>query len=167
MNRWGFFLLWLGNLWSLPGQAQTAPSSRLSYDSATKTLTFDLEAEAPGAAGPFGFNGSANGAATFVVPAGCIAVINFVNLDGTPRSAELVADTDPLPSVGGDPAIVGAYTKDVTQALLQGGKDVMRFTAPPSGSFRIICGVPGHGLSSMWIHFKVDPAANLPRWVSS
>jgi hypothetical protein len=149
MNRWGFFLLWLGNLWSLPGQAQTAPSSPLSYDSATKAVTFE------------------NGGATLVVPAGCIVIINFVNLDGTPRGAELVADTDLLPSVGGDPASAGGSTNDVTQGLPQGGKDVMRFTAPPSGSFRIMCGVPGHGLSGMWIRFPVDPAAKSPRWVPS
>ena len=29
---------------------------------------------------------------------------------------------------------------------------MMRFTAPDSGSFRIFCGVPGHGLSG-----HVDP----------
>ena len=36
-------------------------------------------------------------------------------------------------------------------------------TAPPAGgSFRIFCGVPGHGLSGMWIRFKVDPGAKAP-----
>ena len=43
----------------------------------------------------------------------------------------------------------------------------MRFTAPASGSFRIFCGVPGHGASGMWIRFKVDPAAKSPKWVTS
>ena len=76
--------------------------------------------------------------------------------------AELIADTDPMPNMGGDPAIPAAYTTDVTQGLPQGEKDVMRFSAPPSGSFRIFCGVPGHGLSGMWIRFKVDPAATSP-----
>ena len=119
MNRLRFFLLSLGSLcWAFPGTAQTAPSKWLSYDAATKTVTFALEAGAPGASGPFNF------------------------LDGTPHSADLIADTDPMPNMGGDPAIPAAYTTDVTQGLPQGGKDVMRFTAPPSGSFGIFCGRP-------------------------
>ena len=70
MNRLRFLLLSLGSLcWALPGTAQTAPSKWLSYDAATKTVTFALEAGAPGTAGPFNFNGYANGAATLVVPA--------------------------------------------------------------------------------------------------
>jgi hypothetical protein len=93
--------------------------------------------------------------------------MNFVNLDGTPHSAEIIGDTGPMPNMGITPAIPLAYTTGLTQGLPQGGKDVMRFTAPPSGSFRIICGVPGHGLSGMWIQFKVDPAAKAPSWVGA
>ena len=44
----------------------------------------------------------------------------------------------------------------------QGATDVIRFTAPDSGTYRIICGVPGHALSGMWIWLKVDPAAKAP-----
>lgn len=168
MNRLALLVLSLSSFcWARPGTAQTAPSKGLSYDAGTKTVTFALEAGAPGTAGPFNFNGYTNGAATLAVPAGSTVVMNFVNLDGTPHSAEVIADTDPMPDMGGDPAIPGAYTKDVTQGLPQGGKDVMNFTAPQSGSFRIFCGVPGHGLSGMWIRFKVDPAAKSPSWVTS
>jgi plastocyanin len=167
MNRWRFLLLALGGLgWALPGAAQTAPSKWLSYDAATKTVTFALEAGS-GASGLFNFNGYAKGAATLVVPPGSTVVMNFVNLDATAHSAELIADADPMPAVVGDPAIPGARTAAVTQGLPKGGKDVMRFTAPPRGSFRITCGVPGHGLSGMWIRLKVDPAAKSPSWVTS
>ena len=167
MNRWRFLLLSLGGLgWALPGAAQTAPSKWLSYDAATKTVTFALEAGS-GASGLFSFNGYAKGAATLVVPPGSTVVMNFVNLDATAHSAELIADADPMPAVVGNPAIPGARTAAVTQGLPKGGKDVMRFTAPPRGSFRITCGVPGHGLSGMWIRLKVDPTAKLPSWVTS
>jgi sulfocyanin len=168
MNQFRLLLLSLGSLcWALPGAAQSAPSRWLSYDAATKTVTFALEAGAPGTAGPFNFDGYTNGAATLVVPAGSTVVMNFVNLDGTPHSAEVIADADPIPTIGGDPAIPAAYTNDVTQGLPQGGKDVMRFTAPPTGSFRIVCGVPGHAASGMWIWLKVDPAAKSASWVTS
>jgi sulfocyanin len=168
MNRLRLLLLSLGSLcWAFPGTAQTAPSKGLSYDAATNTVTFALEAGAPGTSGPFNFNGYTSGAATLVVPPGSTVVMNFVNLDGTPHSAEVIADAESMPNMGGDPAIPAAYTKDLTQGLPQGGKDVMRFTAPPNGSFRIFCGVPGHGLSGMWIRFKVDPAAKSPSWATS
>ena len=51
------------------------------------------------------------------------------------------------------PVLLGSDT------VAQGGKDAMRFTAPSSGSYRIICGVPGHALSGMWIWLKIDPSA--------
>jgi sulfocyanin len=156
-----------GVSWTGAGSAQSAPSKPLSYDAASKTVTFALQAGGPGKAGPFSFNGYGNGGATLTVPGGSTVVLNFENLDGTPHSAEIIADKDPMPNQGGDPAIPAAYTKDVTQGLPQGGKDVIRFTAPPSGNFRIFCGVPGHGLSGMWIRFKVDPAAKTPSWTTS
>jgi sulfocyanin len=168
MNRLRFLLLSLGSVcWALPGTAQTAPSKSLSYDPATKTVTFALEAGAPGSAGPFNFNGYTNGGATLVVPPASTVVMNFVNLDGTPHSAVVIGDTETMPNMGGTPAIPAAYTVSLTQGLPQGGKDVMRFTAPQSGNFRIICGVPGHALSGMWIRLKVDPAAKTPSWVTS
>ena len=117
---------------------------------------------APGSSGPFNFDGYPAGGATLVVPPDCTVVINFVNDDGTPHSAEVIADKDPMPNTGGDPAIPGAYTRDVTQGLPQGATDVMRFTAPSSGNYRIFCVVPGHGLSGMWIRFKVDPTIRGP-----
>jgi hypothetical protein len=138
----------------------------LSYDAQTNTVTFQLTAGAPGANGPFNFDGYTEGRATLIVPPSSTVVMNFVNDDGTPHSAEVIADTDPMPNMGGDPAIPGAYTNDLTQGMPQSGTDVIRFTAPPTGSFRIFCGVPGHGLSGMWIRFRVDPGAKAPSLVT-
>jgi sulfocyanin len=163
MNRIGAFALLLVSVCcTTPGAAQGASSNWVSYSAATKTVTFTLEAGAPGSSGPFNFDGYTNGAATLVVPPRSTVVMNFVNHDGTPHSAELIADKDPMPAMGVDPAIPAAYTKDLTQGLPQGGKDVLRFTAPSSGSYRIFCGVPGHGLSGMWIRLKVDPSVKAP-----
>lgn len=128
----------------------------LSFDPATNTVTFKL------VAGPFAFNGFTGGGATLTVPPGSTNVMNFVQDDGTPHSAEIATGTGPIPNAGGDPAIPRAYTNKVVEGLPQGATDVMRFTAPDSGTFRIICGVPGHALSGMWIWFKVDPAAKTP-----
>jgi uncharacterized cupredoxin-like copper-binding protein len=50
----------------------------------------------------------------------------------------------------------------VVEGLPQGATDAMTFTAPDSGKYRIICGVPGHALSGMWIWMVIDPSAKTP-----
>lgn len=166
MNTLGALLFGLTALVLVPPAHAQASTQLLSYDTATNTVTFALEAGAPGTSGAFNFDGYANGQATLVVPPKSTVVMNFVNHDGTPHSAEVIADTDPMPNMGGDPAIPRAYTRDVTHGIAPGGTDVIRFTAPASGTFRIFCGVPGHGLSGMWIRLRVDPAAKTPSWVT-
>ena len=128
-------------------------SGFVQYDAAAKTVTFRL------VAGPFDFNGFTKGGATLTVPPGSTNVWKFEQNDGTPHSAEVASGTGPVPNSGGDPAIPRAYTNKVVEGLVQGAKDVIRFTAPDSGTFRIICGVPGHALSGMWLWLKVDPEA--------
>jgi len=166
VNRIGAVALLVASIGGVAAGAP-APSPWVSYDAATRTVTFKLEAGAPGSNGPFNFDGYTSGGATLVVPAGSHVVMNFVNHDGTPHSAEIIPDQDPMPNLGGDPALPGAYTKDLTQGLPQGGTDVMSFTAPSSGTYRIFCGVPGHGVSGMWIRFKVDPTAKAPSLIAS
>ena len=128
----------------------------LSYDAATNTVTFEL------IAGPFTFNGFRNGEATLVVPPKANIVMNFINKDGTPHSAILISGEGPIPNAASDPAIPRAYTNKVLEGLPQEAGDVMRFPVPESGTYRIFCGVPGHGLSGMWIWMKIDPAAKTP-----
>jgi hypothetical protein len=128
----------------------------LSYDASTNTVTFEL------IAGPFTFNGYRNGEATLLVPSKANIVINFVNKDGTPHSALLISGDGPIPSSPSDPAIPRAYTNKAVEGLPQEATDVMRFPVPISGTYRIVCGVPGHGLSGMWIWLKIDPTAKQP-----
>jgi sulfocyanin len=134
--------------------AQTAaPDKYVTWDAKTKTATLEL------IAGPFTFDGASNGSATFTVPANAKVVIKFTNKDGTPHSAEVIAGEGPVPNSAGDPAIPRAYTNKVQEGLPQEATDEIDFTAPASGKYRIFCGVPGHGLSGMWIWLAVDPAA--------
>jgi hypothetical protein len=130
----------------------------LKYDAASNTVTFDLI----GGPNGFQFNGYASGGATLVVPAKANLVMSFVNKDGTPHSAQVISGEGPIPNAAVDAAIPRAYTNKVLEGLPQEGSDVMRFTVPESGTYRIFCGVPGHGLSGMWIWMKVDPAAKTP-----
>jgi Sulfocyanin (SoxE) domain len=127
----------------------------LKWDAASKTATFQL------IGGPSGFqyNGYSSGGATLTLPPNANVVINFINKDGTPHSAEVIPGEGTLPNQAVDAAIPRAYTNQVLQGLPQEGTDVMKFTVPASGTYRIFCGVPGHGLSGMWIWMKIDPAA--------
>jgi hypothetical protein len=136
--------------------AATAQSQGLKYDAASNTVTFDLTA------GPFTWNGFSSGGGTLLLPPKANVVMNFVNKDGTPHSAEVISGEGSVPNAAVDPAIPRAYTNKVLEGLPQEGSDVMRFTVGESGSYRIFCGVPGHGLSGMWIWMKVDPAAKAP-----
>jgi sulfocyanin SoxE-like protein len=137
---------------------KTTPSSStgdqyVKYDASTNTATFEL------VAGPFTWNGTKNGSATLVLPPKANVVVNFVNKDGTPHSAEVISGEGAIPNASTDPALPRAYTNKALEGLPQEATDVMRFTVPESGTYRIFCGVPGHGLSGMWIWMKVDPAA--------
>jgi hypothetical protein len=139
-----------------PAAAPGDQSQGLKYDAGSNTVTFELMA------GPFNFNGYTSGGATLTLPSKANVVINFVNKDGTPHSAEVISGDGPIPNAATDPAIPRAFTNKVLEGLPQEGSDAMRFAVPESGTYRIFCGVPGHGLSGMWIWMKVDPAAKAP-----
>ena len=159
----GMILLGAG-LAAAPLAAQDSATNPVKWDAATKTVTFELVAGAHGAKSPFNFNGYIDGDANLIVPPGSKVVMPFYQADGTPHSAEIIADKDPMPNSGGDPAIPRAYTNKLIEGLPQESRDTISFTAPDSGSFRIFCGVPGHGLSGMWIKFTVDPSAKEPKF---
>lgn len=154
----------LSGLLAHPGPAQTfsAPSDQwLSYDAGTNTVTFEL------IAGPFTFNGYRDGGATLLVPSNAKVVLNFVNKDGTPHSAIVISGDGSIPNSPTEPAIPRAYTNKALEGLPQEATDVMSFPVPEKGAYRIVCGVPGHGLSGMWIWLKVDPAAKRPTFDST
>lgn len=138
----------------------------LSWNAATNTTTFKLIGglTGTGAKSPFNFNGYTDGELTLSVPQGSTVVVNFINDDGTPHSAEVIADKKPLPNMSdGQPAIPRAYTIKALEGLAQGQGDRMRFTAAPAGDYLFFCGVPGHGLSGMWVRLKVTADSAAPK----
>jgi hypothetical protein len=143
---------------AVPPAAAPDQGQYLKYDAASNTVTFELIGGPQG----FQFNGYSSGGATLVLPPKANVVMNFVNKDGTPHSAQVISGEGPIPNAAVDAAIPRAYTNKVLEGLPQEGSDVMRFAVPESGTYRIFCGVPGHGLSGMWIWMKVDPSAKAP-----
>lgn len=140
----------------------------LKWSPATRTVTFELIAGLTGQVkSPFNFNGYVDGELTLVVPESTTVVMNFINEDGTPHSAVIIDDKEPMPTMAENAAIPRAYTTKASEGLGYYAKDVMRFKAAPAGAYRIFCGVPGHGLSGMWIRFKVDPSTTDPAMVET
>jgi sulfocyanin SoxE-like protein len=147
-----------GKTAAAPAPAPAGQDQWLKYDAASNTVTFEL------IAGPFNFNGYTSGGATLTLPPKANVVMNFINKDGTPHSAEVISGEGPIPNAAADPAIPRAYTNKVLEGLPQEASDVMRFTVPESATYRIFCGVPGHGLGGMWIWMKVDASAKAPNF---
>lgn len=138
----------------------------MTVDARAKRVSFDVIAGHTPLNGALNFNGYRDGELTFVVPAGWTVVMNFLNSDGAlAHSAEIIEDKEPLPLRAVDPAIPNASTKDPEMGLSKGGKETIRFTAAPAGSYVVFCAVPGHGLGGMWVRLKIDPGASAPGMV--
>lgn len=135
----------------------------LSFDTAAKTVRFQLIAGLTGLNGALNFNGFRDGGLTLVVPVGWQTEIDFRNHDGVlPHSAEVIAPQTPPPALPGDPAIPRAFTLKLAEGLPSEATDDMRFAAQPAGEYLITCGVPGHGAAGMWIRFRVSATAKTP-----
>src|SRR5437667_4169047 len=144
-------------------QQQRVDPTWLTFDSAAKTVRFQLIAGLTGLNGALKFNGFRDGGLTLVVPLGWQTEIAFRNHDGMlPHSAEIIAPQTPLPVQPVDAAIARAFTLRLTEGLVSEATDTMRFTAQPAGEYLIFCGVPGHGAAGMWIRFQVSATAKTP-----
>jgi sulfocyanin len=161
----------LGLLLSIVSQAagQTAPSARLepgmlAFDTAAKTVTFELVAGMTTANGSLNFNGTKGGALTLTVPRGWAVTLNFANRDkNLPHSAQVVTGQGPLPVGPGTSAFPGAASADPgTGVPSTAAMEPIRFVAATAGEYRIFCAVPGHGMAGMWLRLTVDPAARHP-----
>src|SRR5205814_7984769 len=135
----------------------------LRFDTAAKTVRFQLIAGLTGLNGALNFNGFRDGALTLEVPVGWQTEIDFRNHDGVlPHSAEVIAPQTPPPALPGNPAIPRAVTLKLSQGLPSEATDDMRFVAQPAGDYLIACGVPGHGAAGMWIRLRVSGTAKTP-----
>ena len=99
----------------------------MKWDAGSKTAIFELQA------GPFTFNGFSSGGGTLTLPPNANVVINFINKDGTPHSAEVIPGEGAIPNQAEDPAIPRAYTTKVLEGLPQEGSDNMQFTGTRIG----------------------------------
>ena len=145
------------------GASQPIDAGWLTADTATNTATFELIAGLTGLNGALNFNGFRDGGLTLTVPLGWTVVMHFRNHDGMlPHSAVVIPDSTPLPTAPVSPAFDRAFTVRLTEGIPPNGTDDVRFIANKGGAYLIFCGVPGHGVSGMWIRFDVSGSVRTP-----
>lgn len=133
----------------------------MKVDEAAKTVSADIEAGKTPDNNHWNFNGYYNGNATMTVPAGYKVRIQMKNSDpAVAHSIGVDSKTGEFPPMFQSPKPVfpGAISEDPTS--LQGGTQpgkstTISFTADKPGQYSLVCYMPGHAATGMWMHFNV------------
>jgi len=138
-------------------QASSPPLS-LVADASAKTVTFNLVAGYNGANSALNFNGYFSGDLEIDVPQGWLVTIACSNKGPLNHSCAVATD-----EAASQPLFAGAATPNPGTGLPAGQQATFTFKPDRTGTFRIVCLVPGHEPQGMWIAFKVlgsgSPAA--------
>ena len=134
----------------------------MTVDEGAQTVTIDLMAGSTDAYNRWNYNGYGNGEATIVVPEGYEVTITFSNEDpATVHSVSVLDATDTMPMMFDDvpPVFDGAASSNPTsmlEATGAGASESFTFTASAAGDYALVCMIPAHAVTSMWIGFEVS-----------
>lgn len=134
----------------------------MTVDQAAKTVTLKIVAGQTDANNHWNFNGHHSGDATITVPAGSKVTIQFSNNDpAMAHSIGVSTVTSNFPAMfdNPQPAFAGAISAnptDAAKATQPGKSETVSFTADKAGDYTLLCFIPAHALSGMWVHFKVS-----------
>ena len=146
---------------SAAGSALTTPSW-MTVDEAGMTVTLEITAGQSADNNYWNFNGYYGGAGEIVVPAGYTVTINFQNNDpGMAHSVGVDSRTSGFPSMftNPEPAFEGAISENatsLTEATLPGESESFTFVAAEAGDYSLICYIPAHALTGMYMPFTVS-----------
>ncbi len=136
----------------------SSPPLSLSSDAAAKTVSFTLVAGYNGANSGLNFDGYSSGNVEIDAPQGWTVTIRCGNKGPLNHSCAVVAD-----GAASQPLFTGATTPNPGAGLPAGQQASFTFKPDRTGTFRLVCLVPGHEPEGMWIVFKVvssgSPAA--------
>ncbi|MGH7665826.1 MAG: sulfocyanin-like copper-binding protein [Candidatus Dormibacteria bacterium] len=124
----------------------------VSYDPATKSVTWKVVAAYQDVNHGLSFDGEARGAMKVAVPVGWSVTVDFSNVGTVNHSAVIVTPT------GTTPVFPGAGTPNPTLGTAPGQTATYTFTASTAGSYRLACLTPGHEGAGMWETFTVTSA---------
>jgi sulfocyanin len=126
-----------------------------------QNVTLEIVAGKTNKGNYWNFNGYQHGEVTITVPVGANVTIHFHNND--PNMAHSLGIVNgfstPPASIEPTPVFDGAITADptsMTDATLPGEDETVTFTAATAGQYAMVCFIPGHAVSGMWLHFNVS-----------
>ncbi len=150
-----------------PSNASSGPTGEMTMpswfevDEANQTVNVTLTAGATSDANYWNFNGATNGNLAITVPEGFTVNLTLVNDD--PNMAHSVGVEE---EVGGfsaapqpSPAFDGAVTSNPTSMVdgtMPGEEETITFTADAAGNYSLVCYIPGHAATGMWVRFNVS-----------
>ena len=129
-------------------------------------VQMDVTAGSTPANNNWNFNGGTNGSMTITVPVGAQVTLNFTNSDPNMAHsagiAPMSATTAATPAA--EPVFAGAITADatsMTESTLSGETETITFTADQPGEYALLCYIPGHAVTGMWVRFNVGGEAGV------
>ena len=152
-----------------PPAVPAAPASVdwIAVDEDARTVVIDLVAGSTDSNNRWNFNGYANGDATVVVPEGYTVTLNFENLDPVNyHSVGVLERAASYPAIFDQavPVFDGAMTTNATSMTEAtapgGGTETISFTASAAGEYALVCPVPAHAVTGMWIGFEVSASGD-------
>jgi sulfocyanin len=133
-------------------------------DDANGTAHLTLTAGSTPAKNYWNYNGYHDGNAVVTVPEGYSVTIDLVNQDPSMPHSVGVSDLS-LRTSAAPPAeavFAGAITPNPTSMIdgtMPGQEATITFTAERAGTYALLCYIPGHAATGMWIYFVVTPEA--------
>lgn len=131
------------------------------YTQNGNAVTLDIVAGQTSKGNYWNYNGAQFGEMTITVPVGSEVTINFSNEDpNMAHSVGISAGFDTAPAmVDPTPVFAGAISSNptsMTEGTLPGESETITFTASEAGEYTMVCYIPGHAVSGMWIRFVVS-----------
>lgn len=130
-------------------------------DEANRSVHMIITAGATDVLNYWNFNGGYNGNMTITVPEGYAVTIEFKNADpNMAHSLGIMANPGSFgANVEPSPVFEGAVTDNPTSMMdstMPGEEETVSFTATSAGQYAMVCFVPGHAATGMWINFNVS-----------
>ena len=107
------------------------------------------------------YNGATKGSMAITVPEGYTVTISLVNDD--PIMAHSLGISAETSNFNGVPEPVAVFEGAITEnpasmvdGTMPGETETVTFVADTAGNYSIVCYVPGHSLTGMWLFFNVS-----------
>lgn len=147
---------------ALPEMGEPTRPDWFVVDESARAVHISLTAGATPVKNYWNYNGHHDGNVAVTVPEGYTVTVDLINEDpAMPHSvgvSEVNVRTSAAPAP--EPVIAGAITPDatsMTNGTMPGETETITFTAEEAHTYALLCYVPGHAATGMWIYLMVTP----------